>query len=375
MSDEKFDDLIDLYAAGELDADARRSVEAFLEDHPDRMADLEAARQRQSALETNLAPWRLSDHFVERTMAAIRAAAPAPAPEPPPERLITRIFRFASTAAAAVLLLAGSYGMMRPGPAGRIATGSAMRLSANRAVPVSSGTVLARGDVVETPSQAKGFTQINLAQGRLRGALAPGSRLQVCDERKGSIALLHQGDLFWRTSNSRSAPVVDTPLVRVAALDGDMSLHVKPSPQATGNRFLGTVVLAAHRGAAQVYIPGRRQGPIIVRDGQVLTLRSGTVRAAQPQNPEVLCQKLQAADAQKTQAFNALKERWLVISDAVRRAPHEAQWKLFEEVEQVQEQMTRTRLEIVRIRQAMQRLESCRSDSRQVFTRLASEGR
>ncbi|NQT86213.1 hypothetical protein HQ560_05570 [bacterium] len=375
MSDEKFDDLIDLYAAGELDAAARTSVETYIEEHPDRVAELNAARERQSALEARLASHRVSDGFVERTMVAIQAAAPATAPvvDAPPERLVTRIFRFAAMAAAASLLLAGSYGMMSPGPAGRIAAGSATRVSANRTVNAAAGATLACGDVVKTTGTPGDFTRISLAQGRLRGALAPGSRLQVCDERKGSIALLHQGDLFWRASSSRAAPVVDTPLIRVAAMDGDMSLHVKPSPQATGNRFRGTVVLAAHRGAAQVFIPGRRRGPITIRGGQMLTLHTGVRRIAQPQNPDIVCQKLRESAAQKTQAFDALKERWEAISEAVRGAPKDAQWKLFEQAAQAQAQMRQTRSDLAKIHQAIQRLERCRTNSRQVFPRLASD--
>ncbi|MFP4057906.1 MAG: hypothetical protein ACLF0G_13650 [Candidatus Brocadiia bacterium] len=342
MTEQQFHDQVDLYVAGELDASARKAFEQFLHDHPHLGDDVEAARGRIEALEGTLASYRASEAFVQRTMARVRAEAARMAPpEERPESLPIRLLRYAAMAAAAVLLVAGGYGLLRRPPLGRFAEGQAARVGLDPQ-PLTPGSPLARGDIVATPQDSEKLTFFSLAGGRLRAALAPGSRLRICDPRRGAVARLDKGDLFWRVRSTRGAPIIESPLAKVAAANAAVSIHVAPSGEGDERGFRGMVALAAHEGAARVIVPGRRRGALILRPGQVLRLyRGGGESGSQPGSVEARSERLRQDLQQIEEHYARLRSQWRAISEAVRWAPAAAHPECFARAVDLQRKMRR----------------------------------
>jgi hypothetical protein len=277
MNCQHFDDIVDLHAAGEADPATAAAAESHASDCPACRERLQAARRRLAALEAALGRHRASPGFVERAMARVGAEAQADAAgEEQREGTWGRVARYVAMAAAAALfVLAGRGFLRRQGPA-RLEQG-VVAVAGPNARPLKASSPLAVGDVLATPTDRR--ASLVLAGGRLRVVLEPATVVRITDPPRGTAHEVLRGGAWCRASSARGAPAIASPLARVAASQGVVSVHVNPHRAAGASptgRFQGEVTLVAHEGGARV-LAGRqrgRKGALALKSGQVLTLRS-----------------------------------------------------------------------------------------------------
>lgn len=332
MNCQRFDEIVDLLAARELEPSAAAEAEAHAGQCPECAGRLDAAWARLRTLEASLGTLSLSDGFIERVMAGVRAEAARaqkPAEAPSQERWRTRVLRYAAYAAAASLFIMAGYGFLHRPDAARFRSGNASLVGVNSA-QLAPDTRLAAGQVVATPANATGMGRLDMAEGRLQAVLAPGSLLRLADPRSGVFATLDRGDLFWRAAGQHAAAFA-TPLARVRTGPGDFSIHVAPTQgEGEPGRFTGRVTIVTRNGSASVQVVGQEQGPLTLSPGHVLTLRSDPHRlVAQPLPFEAVEQSL-LSQIQEFQANRGNFQRlWQEISDAVTTAPTQQRSDLF----------------------------------------------
>ena len=333
MSCERFDDRIDLHAAGELDAETASALGRHAAECPACAARIEAARRRIATLETTLARFRAADDLVARTMARVRAE-PARPEKPLIPRISHPVLRYAAMAAAAALFVMAGYGFLRGKPAARLVGGRMARVGA-RTASLAPGAALVKGDVVATPRGGRAVAVVDLAGGRMRAAMRPASVMRIADPRYGTVAHLARGGLVIGVRGRRGAAAVSTPLARVTALGGTVSVHVVPQPGPAGpaGRFRGLVTLRAHDGWARVQLASRRGETVALRPGQALILRSGPSRspAMQPLPRDEVHQRLVRQREDTERRIAHFRRQWEDVSRMVRDAPREELPRLFVE--------------------------------------------
>ena len=332
MNCERFDELVDLHVAGELAGDPGRELEEHAGQCPVCGPALEAARRRHDRLDRALAAARLRDGFVTHTLGRILAAArarPEPEPDRGPESLTSRLLRYAALAAAAALFILAGYGLVQRRSVARVRKGDVSLASldagsdAQPRRPLSPGHVLSSGDVIRTPENAKAVCVVDLANGRMRAVLAPNTCIRIGDPRRGTVAYVDQGDLYWRVDSSVGAPVVVSPLARIAAARGAISIHVASLPRrsARPGPFRGVVTLAVKEGSARVVLAGRSGRTLDLRRGQVVTLCTHETRPAIPCTFVDVFASLRERLGQIERQQAHLHQRWQLISAAVRTVP------------------------------------------------------
>lgn len=311
-----FDESAELYVLGELAAPQLAEAEEHVAQCAVCRASAEAARLRLRALEAVLAPHRVSEGFAERALARVRAEAAPAEPEPQaegPEPVRSRIFRYAALAAAAVLLALAGYGFLRRSSGAWLEHGAAALVGPSPRA-LRPREPLAPGQ--ELMTAANGSATLALDGGRLRVALAPMSRARILDPRSGTALQLLRGEAYCRGSGGGDPPLVASPLASVAPGQGIVSLHVAPEPgsrepAAAGQPSHGTVIVAAHGGAARVIMPGHPGPPVPLERGQVLTLSSDRPRGLWVPVPiERLRQSLQAEARAAAARHGELELRW-----------------------------------------------------------------
>ncbi len=354
MNCERSQDQFELFAAGELPAETAAELEGHAAECPACAARIEAARRRLAALDEALASVRAADGFVERTMARVRRE-----PERPDQPLIPQIthpvLRYAAMAAAAALFVLAGYGFLRRAPLarfegyapiGRAASLVPGRLERVGAKPATQGSALSYGDVVATPRDTGNkLAVMRLAGGRLVAAMKPASVVRIADPRSGTVAHLARGGLVMRALGKHAGPAVTTPLARVAAVGGAVSVQVLPKP-ATGEpsgSFRGLVTLRAHDGWARVQLASRRGETVTLRPGQTLILRSEgrPPTGAEPLPHDEIRRRLTAQREAVAQRLAHFRRQWEDVSGMVRYAPPEELPRLFVDGVRFQQQINR----------------------------------
>lgn len=346
MDCERFDQLVDLHLTNELET----AQDAALREHAEQCGlcrrRLLAAQSSVDRLSPALEAVRLPDDFTLRTLARVLKEAQArPEPEEalPPESLPRRILRHSAMAAAAVLFLLAGYGFLHRPSIARVRKGQVGLASLDGAAAARSlgpGSPLSTGDVLRTAEGANAV--VDLASGRMRAVLGPNTRIRIGDPRRGIIAYVDRGDLYWRVHSSVGAPVVGSPLAHVAAADGTVSLHVSPVPRPgrPSPTFRGVVTLTSHEGVTRVLLPGRDARVMTLRPGQVVTLCSDTGPGVPCTFDDVrrrLQERLQELERNRAQ----LEGQWQAISQQVRSAPAEALPRLFHDGERTRNALAR----------------------------------
>jgi len=331
MNCQRFDEMVDLLAAGELEPGASAEAESHAGQCPECALRLEAARERLRTLEAGLGALSVSDGFVERVMAGVRAEArraEKPAEQTPRERLRGRLLRYAAYAAAASLFLMAGYGFLQRPSAARFLSGKA---TGEDAKDIPAGARIPAGGRIVTPVSSNQLSRLDLEEGRLQAVLAQGSVLRLADPRSGVLATLDRGDLFWRAVGARASAAFATPLGRVQAGTGDFSIHVAPTQgEGEGGHFTGQVTIVTRNGSASVQVLGQDQGPLTLGPGQVLTLRSDPHRLVTPPLPFDAVEKSLQGQIRELQANRGNLERlYQEVSNAVRTASVQQQGELF----------------------------------------------
>jgi len=376
MSCGRFHHLFDLYAAGELDPATAADLESHAADCAACRELLDGARRRIHTLEVTLGSFRASSDLVERTMARVLAEVERTAPPPPaPETLVRRIGRYAALAAAAALFVFAGYGFLFSQPTARYVAGPASRVGA-KAASLAPGAALNRGEVVATPPSASESARFRLGGGRVDAWMRPGSIVRIADPRLGTVAHVARGGmLVRRVGDQGAAAAVSTPLGRVAALDGAVSVHVAPLPS-TGSEpqaFRGYVTLAAHNGWAQVQVVGREHKVVTLRPGQGLVLRSGRGQVAQPQAAGAIRQRLAGQIRGIKEQMQNLNRQWEHVSAMVREAPREEHPKLFIDGVRLQGMMRKAAIAHGEAARRLKLLECCQDDDRATLRSLQAD--
>jgi len=335
MNCEEFDQVVELYAVGELGPEATARAQGHLADCPVCTERLAAAQRRLATLEAALRTHQASDQLVQRTMVRVHFLAREVAEGPEPLR--SRLLRYAMTAAAAMFFILAGYGFLRRGPLAVVEKGS-VALIGPRTRTVAVNSRLAPGDLVATPSNSTAV--LSLAGGRLKATLGPGTIVRVADPRSGAALHVLRGEVYCRSETDRGVPVVAAPLARVAPGRGVISLHVHPQP-GPARGFRGSVTLIAHEGRAAVVMGGRR-GVVRVGRGQVVTVRSDGGRGLLGPAPlERLRQEIERRLAAVVARRDELKRSRRHLAERLRLAPVEAQGELFRQVAEVEETLRR----------------------------------
>jgi len=370
MTCQQLDDILDVYAAGELDREPAADAERHAAECSECAGRLEAARRRLQALDGVLAGLRKGDDFAERVMARIRAEAPPaaePDAEPAPDRLRTRLLRYAAYAAAACLFILAGYGFLRRPALAHLRQGPMVRVGSNAGL-LSPGAAIGHNEVVATPADAKGLACLDLAAGRMRAVLSPGSELRLTDPRSGVVASLERGDLFWRVLSKDASPVIASPLARVQGGRGDFSLHVAPRPDEERGRFSGQVTVVAHTGDARVHLAGQGGGVLELHPGQILALRSDPRRiVAQPVAFDLVQKQLQGQLRELQQRRAGFERQWLTISQAVRQAPTGQHPDLFRRGVVCQETLRQTDAACAELSRRLELLQHCHDEGQHIF--------
>ena len=330
MSCERFANSLDLDAAGELDAATAAALERHAAGCGACQARIAEARERLAELEACLARCRVGDDFVARTMAQVRLEPPR-AEEPLVPRVTHPVLRYLTMAAAAALFILAGYGFLRGTPSARFVGGPMARIG-REAASLVPGAALSSGDIVATPRAAKEVALVDLARGRMRAAVKPASVLRIADPRCGTVAHLSRGGVIMGVREQGGCSAVSTPLARVTALGGAVSVHVVPQAGASGEGgFSGLVTLKAHDGWARVQIASYRGGAVMLRPGQALILRSGRrVRAgAQPLAYDEIRRRLERQREGIGQRLEHFRRQWEDVSRMVRFATPEEMPRLF----------------------------------------------
>ena len=356
MNCERFQDQFELFAAGELPAEAAAELERHAAECAACAARIATARRRLAALDEALSSVRAAEGFVERTLARVRRE-----PERPDQPLIPQIthpvLRYAAMAAAAALFVLAGYGFLRRAPLARFEGYAPMgqaaslvpgRLARVGAKPASlaQGSALSHGDVVATPRDTENKVAVmRLAGGRLVVAMKPASVVRIADPRCGTVAHLARGGLVMRARGKHAGPAVTTPLARVAAVGGAVSVQVLPKP-ATGEpspSFRGLVTLRAHDGWARVQLASRRGETVTLRPGQTLILRSEgrPPTGAEPLPHDEIRRRLTAQREAVAQRLAHFRRQWEDVSGMVRYAPPEELPRLFVDGVRFQQQINR----------------------------------
>jgi len=370
MNCHRFDDILELYAAGEADAEAGAALERHASECPECRAGIEAARSRLRALEAGLGRFRAAEGFVERAMARVRAEAAREAePGPAPEPLTSRFLRYAGYAAAAALFVLAGYSLLQRTPRARLVSGPVACAGPN-ARALDPGSALTVNDVLATAADPEAKACVELASGRMRAVLAPQTVVRITDPRGGAVAYVARGGLFWRVKSERGAPVVASPLLKVAASRGAMSLHVTPKPGYGRERrgFRGIVTLVAHEGEARALVPGGRAGVLSLRPGQVLTLRSDR-RAVlvRPRPFEDVRRRLLSRLSQVQSRLAELQRLSEQVSFQFRSAPAERQPVLLQRVVEYQKAMQRIHTDHLELGQRLDLLKRYQDQGRRIF--------
>ncbi len=336
MDCREFDEIVELYVVGELDPMSAADAEAHLGECSDCRERLAAARRRLATLDAALATHRASDRFVGQTMARVHLLARDQAEGPEP--LSSRLLRYAMIAAAAMFFVLAGYGFLRGRPLAVVERGSAALVGAESR-PIGASSRLSPGDIVATP--ANSTATLNLAGGKLKAALGPGTIVRVTDPRTGAALQVLRGEVYFRATASRGVPLVATPLGRVAPGSGLVSVHVQPQPLRRSPGFHGTVTLVAHDGRAAVTI-GRTRRLVPVRRGQVVALRTeGGAGLLGPTPLERLRQEVDRRLAATAARRNQLAATRRQLADRLRQAPVEAQGEIFRRVAELEEALRR----------------------------------
>ncbi|MFW6161716.1 MAG: anti-sigma factor family protein [Planctomycetota bacterium] len=346
MNCEAFENQIDLFAAGEVDAVTAAALERHAAQCSACADRVQAARRRQTALERALEPFRAAEDFTARTMARVRRE-----PERPAKPLIPTIqhpaLRLAALAASIALFALAGYGWLRGSPSARVVRGPIARVSRTTA-SLAPRAALSDGDVVATPRSAKSPALVDLAGGRLRVAVKPASVVRITDPRCGTVAHLARGGLVIGARRAGGCTAVTTPLARVTALGGAVSVQVVPASEESEESeksgeggFRGLVTMRVHKGQARVQLASRRGHTAVLRSGQTLVLRSGQRRRAQvqPLPHDEIRRRLAEQRDQVEQRLAHLRRQWEDVSRMVRFAPPEEQAQLFVEGVRFQAQM------------------------------------
>lgn len=220
MNDTEPQVLLELYLLGELDAAEARRVEAWLAEHPERRADLQAAHRTLQALERTLVPPPETNLVAERVIALL----PHRRPRPHIARLL-RLAGAAAAAAAAVLSLTvlalPRRNHPRPDLARRQPAGTqhatAHRYPEPRAEGtylVSTGDTLSRGSLVRAGA---GGALIELG-GYCRLELAPDSVVRISGTERQESVFLEEGMVACDVDRNVGAFAVETEFCTVSAL-------------------------------------------------------------------------------------------------------------------------------------------------------------
>jgi len=367
MTCEQFDDIVELYAGGELDREAEAAAETHLAACPACREALAAARGRLAALDAALAPCRASDDFVARTMARIPASVAPTAAAPGPERLRGRLLRYAALAAAGLLFALAGYGFLQRPPVARLNDGQVACAGPN-ARPLKPGTPLAIGDVLATSTESN--ASLELGGGQVRAVMAPATVVRITDPRSGTVVQVLRGEIYCRVASRRGSPVIASPLAKVAATRGALSLHVTPRPDAGSRQlpFEGTVTLVAHEGDARVLVPGHRLGAVALRDGQMLTLSAGRRRTVEqpfslPDARRALLARLQEVQDRHV----ALEREWQLVSASALQVAAPQQPELVRRAFDIQRAMRQAEATQAEFGQRLQLLQRCQSQGRRIF--------
>ena len=378
MTCQQLDDILELYAVGELSPESAMEAERHLAECAACRGQVEAARARLAALEGALAGCRVSEGFVARTMARVRAmAAPAREPREAPETLRSRLGRYAALAAAAVLFVLAGYGFLQRPPVAQLERG-AVAVAGPNARAVSVGNRLGVGDLVAAPSS--GTPCLALAGGRLRVALGPKAVVRITDPRSGAVAQLERGDLYCYASGDEGAPAIGLPLGRVTTSRGLVSMHVVPQSPASGgqSRFQGVVTIVAHDGGARVLVPGRPSG-LALQSNQVLTLSSDPrVALAAPVSFDALRRFVEGEIHKAKARHGELDLQWQSIASGFPQGAFGPGGGLFPRAVEVQDALQRTQAIHAELGRRLELLDRYQSQGRRVYrlvVRPAPHGR
>lgn len=244
--------LLELYALGELDDRQTRAVEAWLAEHPDAQAELDAARRTLAALDAELAPPPDADGAVERLVERVAQ------PRPRPRRWAW--LRYAAAvvviAALTVLIMGPRWTKPRyPGP------------TVEGAITVADGGELRRGAVLATGNEG-GSLELG---GYCRLDVGPNSVLRLTGEPRDERIVLEHGRVLCDVDRQIGQFAVETELC-TAVVQGTRFIVQLDDPTGGADMLRKKVLVRVLAGA--VLVSGA-WGQDVVTAGEAKVLPGG----------------------------------------------------------------------------------------------------